>query len=114
LRDGYGIQLRQAFGRGHSLVDENSIDAFQIRQHDQLFQCSGIAHVAGLAKVGLPPLRCGDTKQGDVEQVGFAGIHHAGLRPGQGRRDQAFLDGVGVDLVVDLGQRALEVPFKRL
>lgn len=39
-------------------------------------------------------------------------VHHTGLRLGQERWNQVFLDGVGVDFIIDLGKRALEVPFQ--
>ncbi len=114
MRNGCGVQLRESFGSGQSLMDEHGVDAFQIGQYHQLFQRGVVAHVAGLDGVGFPPLCGGDAKQGNVEQVGLGGIHHVGLRLGQPGRDQAFLDGVGVYLVVDLGQGALEVPFQCL
>jgi len=58
----------------------------------------------------IAPLRGGVAKERDVEQVGFAGVDGSRLRLGDGGRDEGFLDGVGVDAVIDLRERALEVP----
>lgn len=49
-------------------------------------------------------------EEGDIEQVRLAGIDERGLGLGDGGREEGLLDGVGVDPVVDLGERALEVP----
>jgi len=51
-------------------------------------------------------------EQGDIEQVRFVGIDGRGLCLGDLRREQGFLNRVGVDAVVDLGEGALEVPLQ--
>lgn len=94
-------------------MDQYRVDAFEVRQYDQLLQRGGVAHVARLLGVGLPPLRGREAEQRYVEQVRLAGVDDADLRGRQARRDQTLFDGVGVNPVIDLGQRALEAPFQR-
>ena len=62
----------------------------------------------------MPPLRGGDAEQRDVQQIGFGRVNDGGLGLGDTGRNQAIPDGVGVYLVVDLGQGALEIPLQRL
>ena len=69
-----------------------------------------VADVAVGVGMGVAPLPGGLAEEGDVEQVGFAGVDRCRLRFGNGGRDERLLDGVGVDAVIDLRERALEVP----
>ena len=62
--------------------------------------------------VGITPLPCRLAKQGDVEDIGLAGIDCRRLRIGHGRRDQRIPDGVSVDAIVDLGKSAPEIPIE--
>jgi hypothetical protein len=71
-----------------------------------------VADVALGIGVGVAPLFRGLAEKGDVEKIGLAGVGEAGLGLGDGGGDEGFLDGVGVDAVIDLGQGALEVPFQ--
>jgi len=69
-----------------------------------------VADIALGVGMGVAPLRGGLAKEGDVEQVGFAGVNGSRLRLGDGGRDEGFFDGVGVDAVIDLRESALKVP----
>ncbi len=92
------------------MADEDGIEAFEVGEDDELLQRGVVADVAVGVGVGVAPLLRGLAEEGDVEQVGFVGIDERCLSLGDGRRDEGFFDGVGVDAVVDLGERALEVP----
>ena len=94
------------------MTDENGIKAFEIGEDNQLLQRSVVADVSLGVRMGIPPLFRGLAEEGDVEQVGFAGINGGGLRLGDGWRDEGFLDRVGMNAVVDLGEGALEVPIQ--
>ncbi len=63
--------------------------------------------------VGVAPLPGGLAEEGDVQQVGLAGVGDGGLRGRDLRRDEVGLDGVGVDAVVELGEGAVEIPGER-
>jgi hypothetical protein len=69
-----------------------------------------VADVALGLRMGVAPLLGGLAEEGDIEQIGLAGVNVIGLGLGDGGRDKGLFDGVGVDAVVDLGQGALEVP----
>ncbi len=92
------------------MADEDGIEAFEIGEDDELLQRSVVADVALGVGMGIAPLFRGLAEEGDVEQVGFAGINQRGLGFGDGGWDECFLDRVGVDAVVDFGERALEIP----
>ncbi len=92
------------------MADEDGIEAFEIGEDDELLQRSVVADVALGVGMGIAPLFRGLAEEGDVEQVGFVGIDERGLGLGDGRRDERLFDGVGVDAVIDLGERALEIP----
>ena len=62
--------------------------------------------------MGVAPLFCGLAEEGDIEQVGFVGIDETGLCLGDRGRNERFFYGIGVDAVVDLCQRPLEVPIQ--
>ncbi len=92
------------------MADEHGIEVFEIGEDDELLQRRVIANVALGVGMGIAPLLRGLAEKGDVEQVGFVGIDERGLGLGDRRREERFLDGVGVYAVVDLGEGALEVP----
>ena len=52
----------------------------------------------------------GLAEQGDVEQVGLAGIGEGRLRGRDFGRNEVSLHRIGVNAVIQLGQRAIEVP----
>lgn len=60
--------------------------------------------------VGVAPLFGGLPEEGDVEQVGFAGIGDCGLCFGYFSRDQLGFDRIGVDAVIYFRQGAVEIP----
>ena len=94
------------------MTDENGIEAFEIGEDNKLLQRSVIPDVTLGVRMGITPLFRGLAEEGDIEQIGLAGIDGGGLRLGDGWRDERFLDRVGVDAVVDLGEGALEVPIE--
>jgi len=97
-----------------SLANENGVEAFEVRKHDQLLKRGMIADVALGIGMGITPLLGGAAEEGDIQQVGLAGIDDGGLRLGDGGRNERFLDRIGVDAVVDLGQVAANVPAQLL
>ena len=72
-----------------------------------------IADIALARGIGITPLLGGLAEQGDIEDVGLIGVGEICLIPGNGGRDDVRLNGVGMDAVVQLGQRAVEVPAQR-
>lgn len=84
-------------------MNELSIQALHVGQHQQLFDGRVVAHVAIKRGVGIAPLLCGEAEQGHVQQVGFVGVGDGSLRRRDLRRDQVLLDRIGVDAVIDLG-----------
>ena len=112
LADGDFIELKQALRLGNTLADENGIEALEICEDDKLLKRSMVADVAFGIGMGIAPLLRGLSEQRDIEQVGFVGIDDRRLSLGEGRRQECFFDGVGVDAVVDLGEGALEAPIE--
>jgi hypothetical protein len=112
LSDGDFIELLQAFRLGQSLADEHGIEALQVGQDNELLQRGVVANVTFGVGVGVSPLFGGLAEQGDVEQIGFVGIDETCLCLGDRGWNQRLFDRIGVDAVVDLGQRPLEVPFQ--
>jgi len=92
------------------LADKDGIEAFQIRKDDQLLQRSVVADIPVGVGMGVAPFSGGLAKEGDVGQVGFAGIDERRLLFCDGGGNERLLDGIRVDAVIDLGQGALEVP----
>ena len=114
LADGDFIELKQALGLGNTLADENGIEALEICEDDKLLKRSMVADVAFGIGMSIAPLLGGLSEQRDIEQVGFVGIDDRRLSLGEGRRQECFFDGVGVDAVVDLGEVAADVPAEAL
>ena len=110
LGDGDFVELEQALWLGKALADEHGVEAFEVGEDDELLQRGVVADVAIGVGMGVAPLLRRLAEEGDVEQVGLAGVNEAGLSLGDGGRDERILDRVGVDAVVDLGEGALEVP----
>ncbi len=101
---------RSAVALGQVHVDEPlGVQAFDVGEHQQLFEGGVFAHVAFQRGVGVAPLFGGQAEEGDVEYVGLAGIGDGGLRGCDGGRYQVRFDGVGVDAVVELGQGAIQI-----
>ena len=94
-------------------VDEFGVHVFNIGQHQQLFDCGIVAHVAVHLGVGVTPLFGGLAEQGYIEHVRFVGVDDDGLRGGHCGGYQVRFNGVGVDMVVELGQGAIQIPCKR-
>ena len=110
LGDGDFVQLEQAFRLRQSLADEHGVEAFEIGEDDELFQCGVVADVALGFGVGVSPLLGCLPEEGDVEQICLAGIDERGLILGDGGRDKRLFDGIGMNAIVDLGEGALEIP----
>lgn len=73
-----------------------------------------VTHVALCFRVGNSPLLCGHAKNGNVEHVGFAGeveTFPSGVPVNQ--RHEIGSDGIGVKIVVDLGEQAADIPVQR-
>ena len=49
-------------------------------------------------------------EQGDVQDIGLAGVGYGGLGRCHRRGYQAGLDGIGMDTIVELGERSVEIP----
>lgn len=112
LGDGDVVEGCEAFGLRQALADEDGVEAFEVGEDDELLQRGMVADVSFDSGIGVPPLFGGPAEEGDVEEVRLAGVNGGGLRLGDGGRDEGVLDGVCVDAVVDLGERALEVPIE--
>ena len=110
LGDGDVVQGPQALRLRESLADKDGVEAFEIGEDDELLQRGVVADVALRVGMSIAPLLRGLAEEGDVEQVGLAGIHGGRLRFGDGRRDEGVLYRVGVDAVIDLCEGALEIP----
>ena len=113
LTDRNLVQPHQTVGLGDSHADELGVHALDVGQHQQLLDGRVIAHVAVQRRVGLPPLFGRQTEQRDVQHVGLVRIGDADLLGGQRGGYQVIPDGVRVDSIVQLGQRAVEVPGER-
>ena len=98
LADGDFIELKQAFGLGNTLADENGIEALEICEDDKLLKRRMVADVAFGIGMGIAPLLRGLAKEGDIEQVGFVGIDERCLGLGECRRQERLLDRVRMDM----------------
>ena len=98
---------------GQSHVNEFGIHAFDIGQHQQLFDSGVVAHVAFHIGIGIPPLFGCLTEEGDIEHVRFVGVDYGGLRWGHRGWDQVRFDGIGVEAVVEFGKGTIQIPGKR-
>lgn len=95
LGDGDVVQGPQALRLRESLADKDGVEAFEIGEDDELLQRGVVADVALRVGMGIAPLLRGLAEEGDVEQVGLAGIHGGRLRFGDGRRDEgSFISSV--------------------
>ena len=88
------------------------VKAFEIGEHDQLFNGRVIAHVACFLRIMFAPLLGCVAVERHVEYVGFVGVDLAGLCRAQVLGDQVLGDCVGVYPVVDFAQATGEVPFQ--
>jgi hypothetical protein len=113
LADGDLVQPLQALALRQPHVDQFGIHGFEVGQHEELLDGGMVAHVAVEFGIRFAPEFRGQPEQGDIEQIGLVGVDDRRLRRGHGRRDEAFLDGIGVDAVVELGEGAVEVPGQR-
>ena len=112
MGNGDAVEHGKAFGLWQTLADENGVQAFKVGQDNELLQRGMVPDVALGAGMGITPLHRGLAKKSDIEQIGLTGIDGGCLRLGDRWRDESFLDGVGVDSVVDLGEGSLEVPIQ--
>jgi len=112
LCDGDAVEGSETLLLGQPLADEDGVETFEIGENNQLLQWGVVADVALGVGVGVAPLFGGLAEEGDVEQVGLAGIDGGGLCLCHRWRDERLFDGGGVDAVVDLGERALEIPIE--
>lgn len=95
-----------------ALAYQFGVQAFEIGEHDQLFNGRVIAHVASFLGVLFSPLLGCVAVERHVENVGFVGVDLAGLCCAQVLGDQVLGDCVGVYPVVDFAQATGEVPFQ--
>ena len=112
LSDGDAVECGESLCLRQSLANEDGVEAFEVRKHDQLLKRGVVADVALGIGMSITPLLGGLAEEGDIQQVGLAGIDDGGLRLGNGGRNERFLDRIGVDAVVDLREGALEVPIE--
>ena len=91
LADGDFIELKQAFGLGNTLADENGIKALEICEDDELLKRGMVADVSLGIGMGIAPLLHGLSEQCDIEQVGFVGIDERCLILGECRWRSASL-----------------------
>ncbi len=68
-----------------SPADEDGVQAFEVGEDDELFERGVVADVALGVGVGVAPLLRGLSEQGDIEEVGLAGINRGGLSLRDGR-----------------------------
>ena len=107
MGDGDFVEFEQAFGCREALADEDGVEAFEVGEDDELLQRGVVADIAFGIGVGVAPLFRGLAEEGDVEEVGLAGVGEAGLGLGDRGWDEGFFDRVGVDAVIDLGEGAV-------
>lgn len=77
--NGYLIQFYKPLRLRHTVLNENGIDVFHIRQTDKLIDSSIIAYVTFQIRVRLPPLLCRHTEQSHIQHIGFMSIDYARL-----------------------------------
>jgi hypothetical protein len=95
---------------GRPWLMKQGVDAFHIAQYHQLLKGGMVPYIALGIGVGLPPLNSGFAEKGHVQQVGLAGIYGRRILLSKQLRDEVFLDRIGMDAVIDLGQNALDMP----
>ncbi len=103
------LSVARRSGCGQSLADEDGVQVFEVGEDDELFDRGAVADIALGVGVGVAPLLGGLSEQGDVEQVGLAGINGRCLSLRDGWWKEGLLDGVGVDAEIDFGEGALKV-----
>jgi len=79
LCDGDAVEGSETLLLGQPLADEDGVETFEIGENNQLLQWGVVADVALGVGVGVEPLFGGLAEEGDVEQVGLAGIDGVGL-----------------------------------
>jgi hypothetical protein len=94
-------------------VDQFGVHAFEVGQDEELLDGGVVAHVAIEFGVGVAPLPCGPPEEGDIEQIGLAGVDDRRLRRRHRSWDDVLLDGIRVDAVVEFRERSIEVPRER-
>jgi len=112
LGDGDAVERCEAFRLWQSLTDEDGVQAFEVGEDNELFERGVVADVALGVGVGVAPLLGGLSEQGDIEEVGLAGINRGGLGLRDGWRKEGLLGGVRVDAVIDFGEGALKFPIQ--
>jgi hypothetical protein len=92
------------------LALQGQIVAKPIGQYKQLFDAGIFAHVAFKIGIVTAPLPGGLAEQCHVQDIRLSGIGNCDLFRGNDSRNEAGLDSVGVDAIVELRQGAIEVP----
>ena len=110
LPDGNGVQLLDAFSLRQAHFDEFCIQTLNVRQHQKLLDGSAIPHIAFESGTGVAPLFGSLAKQSDVEKISFAGVGTSRLRSAHHSGDEVRLNRLGMDPVVEFGQRPVEIP----
>jgi hypothetical protein len=72
-------------------MDKLGIHAFDVGQHEELLNGGVVADVAVKLRISVAPLSGRLAEEGNVEDVGFAGVGNGGLRRSDLRRDEVGL-----------------------
>src|SRR5690606_29041443 len=109
LLNGGIIEKLEPIALWEILLDKVGVEGFQVGEADKLGDIGVVANIAFAIRVFIAPLFGGLTEEGHVEQVRFVGVDEADLLRGQLGGDEVFLNGVGMNAVVDLGQLAANI-----
>ena len=86
----------------HSFIDKDSIEVLHVAQTNQLIDGRIIADISFVIGMSITPFFSCDTKERHIEHVGFIGINKRFVIRIDLLRHQVCLDGIGVDMVVNL------------
>ena len=62
--------------------------------------------------ISVAPLFGGLAKQGDVKKIGLAGVSTSSLRSANDSRNEVGLNRLGMNPIVEFGERAVKIPRK--
>ena len=113
LADGDPVEPLQAFVLGEIHVDKFGVHTLDIGEHQQLLDAGIFTQVAFKFWVGVAPLPGGHAEECYVQHVRLVCIDNRRLYRGNGGGNDVSFDRVGVNPVVQLRERAIEVPRER-
>jgi hypothetical protein len=113
LADGDLVEALESLALGQAHMDELGVHAFQVGQHEKLFNRGVVAHVAVERGVLIPPLFGSPAEEGDIQEVCLTCVRDCSLGGGDFRRNEVLFDGIGVDAVVELREGAVKIPGQR-